>query len=82
MVERMVAKVMISDVRHENVMTDIPVRRTFISNERHISVTPEELSERWGIGLTQATNTIKVTTQKGTRSAILPLSRRYRADRV
>ena len=81
-VERLISQVRINEVRNDNVLTDVPLRRTFISDERHISVTPEELSDRWGIGLTQATNTIKVTTQKGTRSAILPLSRRYRADRV
>jgi hypothetical protein len=45
-------------------------------------VTAQELSERWFIGLTQARETIKVTTQNVTRSAVLPLSRRYRADRV
>lgn len=77
LVERMIA-----EVRVENVLEDVPMRRTFVSNERHTRVSPAELSERWGIGLTQATNTIQVTTQKGMRSAILLLSRRYRADRV
>ena len=32
--------------------------------------------------MTQAKQTIKVTTQQGVRSAILPLSRRYRTDRM
>ena len=76
---------MAAEIRVENpfeVADDVPLRRTFISKDRHPRVTPEDLSERWGIGLTNATNTIRVTTQKGTRSAILPLSRRYRADRV
>jgi hypothetical protein len=63
-------------------LDDVPLRRTFVSNERHLQVTAEEISERWRIGLTQARDTIKVTTENGTRSAILPLSRRYRADRV
>ena len=76
---------MISEIRVDNpfeIAEDIPVRRTFVSKERHPRVTPEDLSERWGIGLTNARNTIRVPTQKGTPSAILPLSRRYRADRV
>ena len=73
---------LISQVQVPEVLTDVPGRRTFVSNERHSAVTPEMLSERWGIGLVQARNTIQVTTQKGVRSAILPLSRRYRADRV
>ena len=76
---------LIAEIRVENpceVTVDVPLRRTFISKERHPRVTPEDLSERWGSGLTNATNTIRVTTQKETRSAILPLRRRYRADRV
>ena len=76
------AERLVAEVRVEDVPSDVPTRRTFVSNERHSQVSPEELSDRWCIGLAQAKNTIKVTTQKGVRSAILPLSRRYRADRV
>jgi Reverse transcriptase (RNA-dependent DNA polymerase) len=81
-VERMISKVMIGDVRTDEVLSDVPLRRTFVSNDRHTAVTAAELSERWCIGLTQATNTIQITTQQGIRSATLPLSRRYKADRV
>ena len=77
LVERLIA-----EVRVEETMNDVPTRRTFVLNERHSQVNASELSDRWCIGLAQATNTIRVTTQKGIRSAILPLSRRYRADRV
>ena len=73
---------LVSEIRVEETPSDVPTRRTFVSNERHSQVSPEELSDRWCIGLAQARNTIKITTQKGVRSAILPLSRRYRADRV
>ena len=55
---------------------------TFVSQKRHSQISPEQLSERWNIGLTQAKKTLQVTTQKGVRSAILPLSRRYRTDRM
>jgi hypothetical protein len=82
LVERIISQVMISDVRIDDVLTDVPLRRTFASNERHTTVTAAELSERWCIGLAQATNTIRITTQRGIRSATLPLSRRYKADRV
>jgi hypothetical protein len=82
LVERIVSQVLISDVRIDDVLTDVPLRRTFVSNERHTAVTAAELSERWCIGLAQATNTIRITTQRGIRSATLPLSRRYRADCV
>ena len=64
------------------VQSNLPGHKTFISKQRHSAVTPEQLSERWSIGLTQAKQTIRVTTQHGARSAILPLSRRYRTDRM
>jgi len=63
-------------------LTDLPGHKTFISKERHSAVTPEQLSERWNIGLAQSKQTLLVTTQRGVRSAILPLSRRYRTDRM
>jgi hypothetical protein len=75
-------RVVISDSRVGNVLDDVPLRRTFVSDQRHTAVTAAELSERWCIGLTQATNTIKISTQQGVRSATLPLSRRYKADRI
>jgi hypothetical protein len=40
------------------------------------------MAERFGISPVRAQLTLKVTTQRGIRSAILPISRRYRADRV
>ena len=63
-----------------NIADDVPTRRTFVSKEHHLGVSAQELSDRWCIGLKQ--NTIKVTTQLATRSVTMPLSRRYRADRV
>ena len=36
----------------------------------------------WGIGPKRAQATIDATTQRGTRSAVLPIARRYRADRM
>ena len=71
--------------RPEDVDTgtsDVPMMHTFQSSQRHTDVTPQEISERWGISLAQATKTLKNTTQRFLRSATLPLSRRYRADRM
>ena len=62
--------------------SDVPVPSAFSSSDRHSDVTPQALSERWGISIAIATKTLQKTTQKFLRSAILPLSRRYRADRV
>ena len=62
--------------------SDTPMLNTFESTNRHTDVTPQQLSERWGISVNTAAQTLKHTTQKFLRCAILPLSRRYRADRV
>ena len=83
----MVASLMSSHVQVAQVtvpptLQDVPSARTFQSKECHSTVTPSDLSERWYIGLGQATQTVKATTQRLMRSAILPLARRYRADRM
>jgi hypothetical protein len=61
---------------------DIPARRTFVSDERHVKVTAEMLADRFGISVPRAQRTLRVTTQRDVRSAILPISRRHRADRM
>ena len=75
-VERIIAEIRV------DMLDDVPTRRTFVSTERHLGVSAQDLSDRWCIGLKQAENTIRVTTQMATRSATMPLARRYRADRV
>ena len=59
-----------------------PPRQHFKAKSRHSLVTPEDLSEQWLIGLKRAKDTIRNTTQRILRSALLPLARRYRADRM
>ena len=61
---------------------DVIAAQTFDSKERHTSVTPQDLSERWCIGLRQAIETLKRTNQRIVRSALMPLARRYRADKM
>jgi hypothetical protein len=53
---------------------DVAERKTFVSKDRHPAVTKETLSEMWNIGLNQAKQTLRVTTQRGGRTAILPMS--------
>ena len=65
----------------DTIKQDVPARRTFISFDRHRKTNIDNLAENWCIGKRKAADTINVTTQRGMRSAILPLSRRYRADR-
>ena len=83
MVESLMSShVQVAEMTMPSTVQDIPSTRTFQSKERHSSITPSDLSERWYIGLGQATQTLKVTTQCLMRSAILPLARWYHADRM
>src|SRR6056300_1355920 len=62
--------------------TDVPTRATFESSDRHPRISPQILAERWGITTERASKTLQATLQQSTRSAMLPLARRYRADRM
>jgi Reverse transcriptase (RNA-dependent DNA polymerase) len=53
-----------------------------ITGERHSILTPENLARKWNIGLDTAKKTLQVTTQRGVRTAIHPLHRRYRVDHL
>ena len=77
---RLISAVQIHDPMQ--LKEDVPSSKTFHSSERKSTVSASDLSERWFIGLKQATQTIKSTSQHLLRSAILPLVRRYRADRM
>ena len=55
---------------------------TFQGTGRHTDTSPEDLSQRWHISVSQSIKKLKHTTHKFLRSAILPLSRRYRSDRI
>ena len=68
-------------VHHNEEEFDAPPRNAFISRERYSEMSAESLDESWGIGIKKAGATINATTQKFKRSAILPISRRYCADR-
>ena len=59
---------------------DIPARCLFISRERHNKLSAESIAELWCIGLKRAKATLLATTQQETRSALLPISRRYQVD--
>ena len=62
--------------------SDVPDLKTFQISEHHIDVTAYYLSEKWVIILSQDNRTLKKTTQKFFRRAVLLLDRRYHTDRV
>ena len=61
-VSLILAHVRISEV-NDGTRQAVPSSCTFQSKEQHTMVTPTDLSERWYIGLGQATETLKVATQ-------------------
>jgi hypothetical protein len=61
---------------------NIPARKSHSKQDRHLKLDAQAISQMWGIGINRARATLKCTTQRGIRSAILPLSKRYRADRM
>ena len=67
--------------RYDDTLEDLPTRQTYTSTERHVKMSAEVLADRFAIGIQRARGTLTATMQKGTRSAILPISRRYHADR-
>ena len=72
----------LSHVLSSHVMDAKSAHASALSTDsRSAAVSPALLSQRWGIGLAQATRTIKKTTQRGTRSVLHPtLSRRFRTN--
>lgn len=77
----MTQRINIAEVEYDARTMDKPIRRTYVSTDRHGKATSKQVSEHFGIGIERAKATLQVTTQRGTRSAILPLARRYKADR-
>ncbi len=68
--------------RTSAVLTDTSIPIMFSSESRRPDVSPQALSDRWLIGLEQAKLTMQHTTQRYIRSALLPMARRYNADRI
>lgn len=47
-------------------------------DNKNLFIQEQQLATNWGIGLTEASNTLKVTTQKFIRSALHHIERRFR----
>ena len=62
--------------------SDVLITHTFKISDRHLDVTSQDLSERWGISISIAANTLNKTRQKFLCSAVLMLSIRYRTYQV
>ena len=58
------AKLLQRDTSIDPGKTDAPGLHTFQSSDRHTDVSPQQLSERWGISLTTAYKTLKTHNAK------------------
>ena len=85
-VERMISAVNVHSVRPKNgkkKATRGPrTMSKVIANTRHSVITAEHIARTFNIGLNKAKETLRVTTQKGVRTAQYPLTRRYRVDHL
>ena len=52
------------------------------ANARHSKITPEHVAKLMNIGMDKAKQMLRVTTQKGIRTAVHPITRRYRVDHL
>ena len=53
-----------------------------VDTTQHSQVTPETISRKWKVGLETARATLRMTTQQGIRTAVSPITRRYRVDNL
>ena len=83
---RIIASVRVTEIHSRQIsqieVQDVRLSRTFVSTERHTDVSAENQSKQWNIGVRQARETLKQTTRKFVRLAVIPLARRYLADRI
>ena len=79
--ERLIEKVITGKYTDHDNTNEMIARRSYTSKGRHKKITSTQLAKNWCIGFRRVEATIEATTQNSTRSAILPISRRYRVDR-
>jgi len=84
LMQRLIESVNVAMVYRDDIDKAIERRKasSVITNDRHSKVGPEELARKWNVGLQTAKDTLKVTTQKGIRTALHPMSRRVRVDHL
>ena len=50
------------------------------TDNRHHGISDDSLARKWGIGLDKAKRNLRSTTRDNVRSALKPLTQRYRTD--
>ncbi len=64
------------------VAANLPTSNTFVSGDRKLDALPQSSADQLLIALDTAKQTLEKTTQRLVRSALLPLSWQYKADRI
>ena len=77
MLPRILSSVRVATYLPENNQDDSRKISAIGSKTRHSIVSSEELSRKWVDGINTARDTLKATTQRGIRTAVYPLTRRY-----
>jgi hypothetical protein len=83
--KRLVAFINIATAYHADIDKWSEEKRrvsSIITNNRHSAATPEDLAQLWNVGLQTAKDMICITTQKGIRTAIHPMTRRVQVDHL
>ena len=78
---RAISSVIVNCDTYDNIITP-QANASLQSNERHSTITPEHIARTWKIGLKTAQQTLRCTTQKGIRTALHPIQRRYRVNHL
>jgi hypothetical protein len=82
--ERLISAVNITTTYREDIDKQNEARKlsSIISNDQHSAATLKDLARLWNIGLQTAKDTVCVTTQKGSRTAIHPMTRQVQVDHL
>ena len=75
---RVVSTVRVGDDDNDGVIDPPRSVQAITTAEKKSILTPEKLSQRWGIGICASKKTMRVTTQRGIRNVLLSPERRSR----
>ena len=76
LVPELILESIVCKVRSKKTRTGYPT----ITDDWHHVISPELLAQKWGIGIEKVKDKIRGTAQNSIRSAILPLTWKYRTD--
>ena len=79
---RTVSSCYVEQEYHDALTKAVRISQMDTSNSRHPRVTPQDLSRTLRVGLDTATKTLRATTQRGVRTALHPITRRYHVDHL